>query len=52
MIPLIESLPSEEPEPIPEYVDLQDIMTSFDSRELAIPGIDLLGLQYDNYKKI
>ena len=36
MVPLVESLPPEEPEPPPEYVDLQEVMTSLDSGEIAI----------------
>jgi hypothetical protein len=36
MIPLVEELPPEEPEPIPEYVDFKEIMTSYDPGELAI----------------
>ena len=35
-IPLVESLPPEEPKPIPEYVDFEEIMTSFDPGEIAI----------------
>jgi hypothetical protein len=36
MAPLVESLPPEEPEPIPEYVDLQEVMSSFDSGEIEM----------------
>ena len=36
MVPLVESMFSEKPEPPPEYVDLQEIMTSFDSGEIEM----------------
>ena len=35
-IPLVENLPPEEPKPITEYVDFEEIMTSSDPGEIAI----------------
>ena len=35
-VPLVEDLSPEEPEPIPEYVDFKEIMTSLDMGEVAI----------------
>jgi hypothetical protein len=35
-VPLVEDLPPEEPEPIPEYVDFEEIKTSLDMGEIAI----------------
>jgi hypothetical protein len=35
-VPLVEGLPQEEPEPIPEYVDLQEVMATFDSGEIEM----------------
>jgi hypothetical protein len=45
LVPLVENLPPEEPEPIPEYVDLEEVMTSFDIGEIAIAGSILDGHQ-------
>jgi protein-S-isoprenylcysteine O-methyltransferase Ste14 len=36
LVPLVASLSPEEPEPIPEYVDLEEVMTSFDTGEIAM----------------
>jgi len=36
MVPLVETLPPEKPEPIPEYVDLQEIMTSISLGDIEI----------------
>jgi hypothetical protein len=36
LVPLVEDLPPEEPEPVPEYVDFKDIKTSLDMGEIAI----------------
>ena len=37
-VPLVDQLPPEEPEQIPKYVDLEEVMTSFDPGEIAMAG--------------
>jgi hypothetical protein len=36
LVPLVDRLPPEEPEPVPEYVDLEEVMTSFDAGEISV----------------
>ena len=36
LVPLVENLPPEEPEPIPEYVEFKEIMTSLDMGDIGI----------------
>ena len=35
-VPLVEDLPPEKPEPVPEYVDFKEIKTSLDMGEIAL----------------
>ena len=35
-VPLVATLPPEESEPSPEYVDLQEVMTTFDAGEITM----------------
>jgi hypothetical protein len=48
MVPLVPTLPPEEPEPIPEYVDLEEVMTSFDIGEISMAR-SLLDDHYISY---
>jgi len=36
MVPLVPTLPPEEPVSIPEYVDMEEVMTSFDIGEITM----------------
>ena len=47
-VPLVANLPQEEQEPVLEYVDLEEVMTSFDIGEIALARSVLDDYQISN----